>query len=83
MEMSGPVFCSYAQKVSEIPSVWNVNGMAILLFPSEEFQIFRNVLKDTPSLLTEMCLPFAIFTSSKPHSKVSFNRGCANGTRRS
>ena len=36
----------------------------------------------------KMCLPFAIFTSSKLHSKldvchVSFNRGCANGTRRS
>ena len=45
--MSPWLFIIY-QKVSEIPPGWNVNGMAILVFPTEEFQIFRNVLKDTP-----------------------------------
>ena len=45
--MSPCLFIIY-QKVSEIPPGWNVNGMAILVFPTEEFQIFRNVLKDTP-----------------------------------
>ena len=53
----------------------------------------RDFLKGSPKFPTgisepKMCIPFAIFTSSKPYSNfdachVLFSRGCANGTRQS
>ena len=79
-------------KVSEI----SVRMQMVRLFwcsRPEIFQNFWNVLKGVPKFPTgiserKMCLPFWIFTSSKPYSSfdachVSFSRGCANGTRQS
>ena len=59
----------------------------------EIFQNFWTVLKGSPKFPTgisewKMCLPFAIFTSSKTYSNfdachVLFMSGCAHGTRQS
>ena len=69
---------------------WNVNGKAILVFPNRKLSKSWKMVQDLQPQISErkMCLPFAIFTSSKPYSNVdanhvSFSRRCANGTRQS
>ena len=80
------------QKVSEI----SVGMEMVRLFwfsRRENFRNFRNFWKGNSKFPTgiserKMCLPFAIFTSSKPYSNfdenhMSFSRRPANGTRQS
>lgn len=72
---------------------WKLNGKPIFSSRTEISTGKRDFLKGSPKFPTgisepKMCVPFAIFTSSKPYSNfdachVLFSRGCANGTRQS